>query len=59
MENVYAAGSVTGTAVTTGVIGAVKSSYTGHSIYKNVCVWNNSEQIFGAGKTEDVMEGIL
>lgn len=59
MENVYGAGSVTGTSVTTGVVGDVNAKYEGHSTYKNVCVWNNAEQIFGSGKDDDVMEGIL
>lgn len=59
MENVYAAGSVSGTAVTAGVMGGVNAKYEGNSIYKNVCVWNNAEQMFGAGKEGDTMEGIL
>ena len=59
MENVYAAGTVSGMTVTTGVIGNVNANYTGHSTYKNVCVWNNAEQVFGEGTPDDVMEGIL
>ena len=59
MENVYAAGSITGTAVTAGVIGNVNSKYEGNSVYRNVCVWNNAEQMFGGGKEGDTMEGIL
>lgn len=59
MDNVYAAGSVTGTAVTAGVVGGVNTSYEGNSVYRNVCVWNNAEQMFGTGKDGDTMEGIL
>lgn len=59
MDNVYAAGSVTGTAVTAGVVGGVNTKYEGNTIYRNVCVWNNTEQMFGAGKEGDTMEGIL
>lgn len=59
MENVYAAGSITGTAVTAGVMGDVNAKYEGTSTYKNVCVWNNSEQMFGTVKDTDVLEGIL
>ena len=59
MENVYAAGSVTGTAVTAGVVGDANSRYEGGSTYRNVCVWNNTEQMFGTVKDKDVVEGVL
>ena len=59
MENVYAAGSVTGTAVTAGVVGDANASYEGGSTYRNVCVWNNTEQMFGTVKDNDVVEGVL
>ena len=56
MENVYAAGSINRGG---GIIGGGFQDATPAGSYKNVAVWNNTENNFGPARESDTQSGIL
>lgn len=56
MANVYAAGSINKGG---GIIGGGFQDATAAGSYKNVAVWNNTENNFGPARESDVLSGII
>lgn len=58
MENCYAAGSIEA-GTWGGVVGGGQKGSTPATTYKNIVVWNNTDQNFGGTAANDKMSGIL